>query len=234
MPIIADRWITAAAQTHLPDIAARLGLTAGSHNSWGPCPACSATTSSAKGSDRRGPLGAHAGKPGWLCHSCGETGDAVSLAALVTFGAVLPPGDPRWSELRARFEGEAPPVHSAPPLAYPPEAEVAALLDSCAVPSSVPDDPAVRYLLGRGFGPVGRLDRLVRILPRDAARPDWWPFREHRIVANARDERGATRSVHARAHLDGDGPKTVWPRGHRAGLVFTDHGGAVLLRGGWT
>lgn len=169
------------------------------------------------------------------CFVCGFGGDALSLVAAAR-GLDLRHDFPRVVEEAARLTGASldlstlPPSKPAPaPLAYPDQAEVAALWDACLPVDH--DDQAVAYLLKRALDPalVARFD-LARVLPLDTPTPPWsrlgrhsWAQSGHRLLFPMVDAHGHVRSL--RASLLGDPinglPKRIAPAGKASsGLVL--------------
>jgi hypothetical protein len=165
------------------------------------------------------------------CFGCDFSGDAFGLIAEVRgldltrdFPVVL-----REAAALAGFQAET--SWSAPPTpkerAYPPQHEVASLLDECT--ATVDDQDAAAHLHGRGIEPwlVDELG-LARVVPQGAKLPPWasfcgrpWTETGHRLLLPVVDARGEVRSVRAWRLADGNTPKRLPPAGHRAaGLIL--------------
>lgn len=188
------------------------------------------------------------------CFGCDFAGDALTLIAHVhglslrtEFREVLATGaelaghramadeirDGAERPERRRVESPEP----QPEPEYPPETEVRALWDA-----SVPVDRdalAVRLLMGRSinFELVATLG-LARSLAGLTGLPSWaayggrpWSRTGHALLVPAWDPQGALRSVRAWRVTDGDSPKRLPPRGHKAAeLVQANLLGVRMLR----
>jgi hypothetical protein len=192
------------------------------------------------------------------CHSCGATGDALSLVAAV-----------RGLSMRSQFRdvlaeaaevaglyavvdelrrGTAPverPMPTPPPPAperdYPPQAAVDAIWGACVSPADVPEVAA--HMAARGLDPeLLWAHSLVGALASDAGLPglggaykglSWWGT-GHRAIVPMRDVLGRIRSLRAWRVTDGDSPKRLPPGGYRAtGLVMADDLAQAMLAGTW-
>jgi len=257
-------WIEAVRGTSVLAVAAALRLKTSpprgtSGGSVYGCPACSAERRHAARRDRRGALGVRRDGIGFRCMDCDVSGDAIDLVALVLRGR-------RFSELRGDALGEVRrwfeefaglelssavatrtpvPPPPAPPVSYPPEAEVREFYDRCVECDN--DAGVSAYLGGRNLraGFVAGL-QLARALPADLRElPRWaskrvgengprvpWTASGHRLIVPLYDERGLMRSVLARAigHAE---IKSYAPAGFtRAGLVMACSLGRWLLATG--
>lgn len=184
---------------------------------------------------RRGPDGTIAVR----CHGCSQTGDVLSLIAVVNglstrqdFRDVLRAGAEiagLWAvvdELRGATPVAARPKPVAPApepeRTYPPAREVASLW---AAARPVSDDAEVTAMLtARGLdAELVASDDLARALPADAMLPWWASYRRepwtktgHRVIVPMRDMTGAIMSVRAWRVGDGESPKRLPPGGHKA------------------
>ena len=238
-------WRDQARSTPVVEVLQALGLSAGRSRSWGPCPACDATTRGS--SDRRGPLGLK-GNVGWRCHRCEQGGDGLSAVSLHLGGFA---GVRDWYSSRGWAPSEdlgersmvkkrthapaCPTVEAVSSSAErPPLVEVSALWAASwasgkPCPWELTDEcrAVLAYVKRRGFGG----SPACRILPPDG-HPSWWPGGGYRLAVHAYCPNGAPASVHARDCLNGGGPKTKWPRGYTAhGLLMAGPKGAAFLRG---
>ena len=181
------KWIDEAKTGHkIREVGAQLGLTA-ARGGFRPCPACGAEKRSGK--DRRQPITATADR--WRCWSCDAAGSVVDLVAWSVTGA---PFDPKnCTAVRGWFGEPAPanipPRKPEPPPAPPPVDQISALWAACHAPES--DPGAVAWFTSRGFtvDQVGRMGRLVRVLPRGVDCPPWarfgrlsWAESEYRLI----------------------------------------------------
>lgn len=237
------------------DVAPRLGLTVTPGRGLGPCPACGEEKRHPKRHDRRGALGVRPDGAGWRCFQCDESGDTVSMVALVLAGRVPDAGDAQgWrgvldaaaerglcsaSDGRIVADRVVPrPVEA--PRTLPPAGEVAALWASCKPLGLVPD--IAQAWRERGGIDLDHLeDRdLARALPSGAAVPSWawsrigrWSAGPHRLVLPMFDAAGRLATLHARACIaPADMPKGLSPAKHtNIGTVFADPLGRRLLSG---
>jgi len=191
------------------------------------------------------------------CHSCGATGDALSLVA-VRHGLRLGHDFPQVLRVAAELAGlwaivqeldtrtsdpgraKVPPPRAVrePDRGYPPEAEVMALW---AAAGPTRKDPKVSaWLATRGLD-AGRVDaeELARAIPADAILPRWaahagatWAESGHRLLFSMHDAKGAVRSLRAGRVIDGDSPKRLPPGGFKAGeIVLANSIGVAMLAG---
>jgi len=236
------------------------GLRLGPGRSLSPCPSCSAPQ---RGSgDRRGPVGIRPDDQGWVCHRCGATGDAVTLAALCVTKRPLP-DKLGWKTVveaceRAGLCSATTTVSASVPSPAemaprrPPANELMRLWNLC---SAAGTDGEVAVLLrSRGLD-VARVEErdLVRALPQNSDLPSWarfcggpweestpWTETSHRLIFPLWGPTGAMETVHARAlhPLDVKGrDKAASPAGFQVGgTVMADVTARALLRGdppGW-
>lgn len=189
------------------------------------------------------------------CFACDFATDALGLIAHVEglslrsdFREVLARGAELAGHLSLRDEimrGQAIPERQrvaapepAPVAEFPPQSEVEALWRSGVPTCSDPD--AWEYLRSRGFEPE-RLDeaRLAVALPQDTKTPPWasyarqsWVATGHRLLVPMWDEHGRMVTVRAWRIVDGDSPKRLPPKGHRAtGCVMANALALGMLRG---
>ena len=211
-----------------------LDIRPSARGTYGPCPACGATSRGQE--DRRGPLGLSPSREGWRCHRCDARGDGLTAvrARVGDWPAVwgwyadrgwcTPPADHRPRPV--------PPPRPAPPPPPPkppvPVEEVRALLRRCVdVPADVPDRRLV--------------SPLARWLPEGVSLPRWaasrdgtWQESGHRVLIPLWDARGLLAGVRARAaDRAAAHPKARPPVGHAIGPVCMASPTALRwLRGG--
>jgi hypothetical protein len=189
------------------------------------------------------------------CFACDFATDALGLIANVEglslrgeFREVLARGAEFAGHLVLRDEilqGRAIPDRErvaapepAPLPEFPPQSEVEALWGA-GIPTSA--DPDVwEYLRSRGFAPE-RLDesKLAVALPPKTKTPPWasyarqsWVETGHRILVPMWDKVGSLVTVRAWRVTDGDTPKRLPPKGHRAtGCVMANPLALGMLRG---
>lgn len=253
IPRFADDWFADVRARGVPDVAAAFGLELMRSRSL-PCPACG-EEQRGRG-DRRGPAGLTPDGLGWRCHrgGCGESGDAVTLAAWIVTGRGDPGDGDRWAEVRRACadrglcerdpRDNGPPVRLRPmptpkapePPKRPPAAEVAALWDACL---PVAEDPEVAaWIASRGLDPGDVETRdLARALPEGHPCPPWarargatWAESGHRLIVPMRAPGGAMESLHARRVREGEGSKGLSPAGAAVGgLVMADPLALLML-----
>ncbi|MCC6994809.1 MAG: hypothetical protein IT370_09390 [Deltaproteobacteria bacterium] len=226
-----------------------------------PCPSCGAPTRHTQSRDKRGAAGIRRDGRGWRCHQCDVSGDAFTLAALLTLGRA-PHGadDYRGIFVQCAAVGLCRAMDDATPtprpLPTPRPAPVVVVRELQRAPGVAdfwracrpvdltvahpsPDDLAASWFLARrGFyaPDVARLD-LARLLPGPdfTAWPTWWPASwapAWRLVVPGFEADGVMAGLHARAVLPGATPKTRWAFGCDAGeLLFSGFQGVALLRG---
>lgn len=135
---------------------------------------------------------------------------------------------------RQRVEAPEP----APLPEYPPKPELDALW---AATTPVADDPdAWEYLRGRGFAPE-RVDELnlARVVTESTKTPPWasyarqsWVQTGHRLLVPMWDHHGCMVTVRGWRIVEGDSPKRLPPKGHRAdGCVMANRLALGMLRG---
>jgi hypothetical protein len=196
----------------------------------------------------------------WKCWGCSETGDVLSLVAVVrglsiksAFRDVLIEAarlGGLWHvvdelEGRANRTDAAPrPAAAAPPRDQEPEPPrtypdgVERFWGECVPVGEVGE--VASYLSGRAIDP-DKVDAgdLARAIPAGIELPDWaycrggtWRGAGYRLVVPMYDHAGVLRSVRAWRVIDGDGPKRLPPSGHKAShLVMADTFGLAMLRG---
>lgn len=250
------RWISQVADRGVAAVAQALGMQV-DPDGIRPCPAC--TSEHRSRNDRRPPVDVVARGRGWICYRCAASGDAVTLAAIVTLGERLAAKDPRWKRVRQRcaeeglcdsergqgpggrtLRAKAPAPLPPPRRTLPPADEIAALWAAC---TPAAEDPAVsRWLRSRGLDP-GALGSEVRALPTAYPWAAWCPpwLRSRRAVLPAWDASGALRSLRFRAVGEVSGPKAAPPSGKAdprvdgpytvGGLVLADVVARWLLEG---
>ena len=189
------------------------------------------------------------------CFACDFATDALGLIAHVEglslrgeFREVLARGAEIAGALVLRDEilqGRAIPEREriaapepAPLPEFPPQAEVEALWASGAPTSADPD--VWEYLRSRGFEPE-RLDeeQLAVALPLDSKTPPWasyarqsWVETGHRLLVPMWDEHGCMVTIRGWRITEGDSPKRLPPKGHRAtGCVMANELALEMLRG---
>jgi hypothetical protein len=193
----------------------------------------------------------------WKCWGCGASGDVLTLVAVANnlkieteFKAVLLEAARLGSlwhlvdELQGREPREPRPAFVPPPVVeelpkeWPPQAEVDALWESCAL--TIGDDAVSEYLRSRSFDPeIIDSRELARALPKRGALPRWavcvggdWRRTGYKLIIPMYDATGTMRAVRACAVVAVDGPKRRPPYDHKAGeLVMADHFGRAMLRG---
>jgi hypothetical protein len=191
------------------------------------------------------------------CHSCGATGDALSLVAAVhgldahrDFREVLRIAAELGglygivAELEARGtitdrpRIEAPRRLAEPERDFPPADDVRAVWNAAGLVAG--DVDAAAWASSRGLDPDlvdGR--ELARVIAPDAALPRWavcrggsWAETGYRLVVPMFDESGVMRSIRAGRVVDGEGPKRRPPFGHKAsGVVMADTFALAMLAG---
>lgn len=191
------------------------------------------------------------------CFGCDFAGDALHLIAAVrglqlrgSFLEVLAEGAELGGqhqladEIRAggavgdRPRAPLPPMPPPePPREYPPEEQVAALWrESLPLSDSA---PCAAYLRARKIDPVIAEGRQLARAIRGVDLPDWarygarsWFETGHRMLVRAFDAGAALRSVRACRVTEGDSPKRLPPKGHRAsGLVLANRAAWAMLAG---
>lgn len=188
------------------------------------------------------------------CFACDFSTDALGLIAHIEglslrsdFREVLARGAELAGHLSLRDEilrGQAIPERQrvaapepAPVAEFPPRSEVEALW-AAGIPTSA--DPDVwEYLRSRGFAPE-RLDerQLAVALPLNLKTPPWasyarqsWVETGHRLLVPMWDENGVMVTVRAWRVVEGDSPKRLPPKGHRAtGCVMANRIARGMLR----
>jgi hypothetical protein len=161
------------------------------------------------------------------CFACDFATDALGLIANV-----------EGLSLRGEFRERVAAPEPAPLPEFPPQSEVEALWGA-GIPTSA--DPDVwEYLRSRGFAPE-RLDesKLAVALPPKTKTPPWasyarqsWVETGHRILVPMWDKVGSLVTVRAWRVTDGDTPKRLPPKGHRAtGCVMANPLALGMLRG---
>lgn len=188
------------------------------------------------------------------CFSCDFAGDALTLIAHTNglstrsqFREVLALAAEFGGHLGLREEilrGQVVPERQhvaapepAPLPEYPPKAEVDALWESAAPVQS--DADVWELLRGRGFAPE-RVDELglARVLPETATTPPWasyarqsWTQSGHRLLVPMWDASGVMVTLRAWRVTEGDSPKRLPPKGHRATACVMANGLALgMLR----
>jgi DNA primase len=198
------------------------------------------------------------GTPRVRCHSCGWTGDALTLIAEVRgysltdgeqFREVLAEGAEIAGMLQLAEElrdgrqpdpnrPEVAKVLTKPAPEYPPVGEVLELWKTCFLVNE--DSAASAYLRSRAIDPLVASERgLLRVIGADTSRPVWayckglpWAHTGHRLVTRAWTADGSARSVRAWQCDGRDYQKRTPPTGHRAqGLVLANNQAVELLRG---
>ena len=105
-------WLDEIKASTIPQVADRLNLRRGRHNTYGPCPLCGAEKRSS--SDTRGPVGLTGNQKGAHCHACNETIDIVDLVCLCLQGKrVKDLGGGEWAAFRSACEARGLVSHEA-------------------------------------------------------------------------------------------------------------------------
>ena len=251
-------WLSDARRVDVPSVAASLGLEVrgrGRAVSVAPCPACGAEKRGS--SDRRGPVGIRPDGAGWMCHSCGETGDGIRLASLaIGAGSGVPTG---WPDVRRFFaaagwcDALTPVQRRSPRPTMPPQravrpdrapavdaTEVRRLWERC-VPVTT-DAGVAEWLERRGLDAAKVEDRdLARALPVKLTAPRLARCRRlpwtsgWRCVLPTHDHYGELRGVRGR-WIGPDEPPQGYPKEAAAcgvpaaGRVLADPTALWLLR----
>lgn len=236
-------WVDRMRDTSVFHLASQLGLAVregrgGTSPGSFECPLCEAETRHSTRGDRRGAAGIRPDDRGWACFTCDSRGDAIDLvAAVVTRKRFNDGNDDERRAVSKRCKGllgmtddskelkpppSPPPRESVKPI-YPPEEDYANLWKSLGRVDQ--DGEVAGWLASKRIDAAKVADRdLARELPGWAKTPEWaslWNRGGHRLIVPMVDSHGVCRSFAARRMRDGDGQKSLAPKGHsRKGLVF--------------